>query len=130
MSKSINLAVLGLGTVGTGVVNLLKDNVQELTRRTGYHLNITHVGTRRHRTDIDQNIKQSDDLMAIASSDDVDIVIEVIGGTDVAKDVIIHAIKHGKHVVTANKALLAKHGNEIFALAEQNGVQVRYEPKP
>ncbi|MDO4700331.1 MAG: homoserine dehydrogenase [Moraxella sp.] len=127
MSKSINLAVLGLGTVGTGVVNLLKDNVQELTRRTGYRLNITHVGTRRQRDDIDPNIAQSADLMAIASAPDVDIVIEVIGGTDTAKDVIIHAIKHGKHVVTANKALLAKHGNEIFALAEQHGVQVRYE---
>lgn len=125
--KTINLAVLGLGTVGTGVVHLLKDNVQELTRRTGYHLNITHVGTRRHRSDIDPAIKQSDDLLAIASAPDVDIVIEVIGGTDTAKDVITHAIKHGKHVVTANKALLAKHGNEIFALAEQHGVQVRYE---
>lgn len=125
--KTINLAVLGLGTVGTGVVHLLKDNVQELTRRTGYHLNITHVGTRRHRSDIDPTIKQSDDLLAIASAPDVDIVIEVIGGTDTAKDVITHAIKHGKHVVTANKALLAKHGNEIFALAEQHGVQVRYE---
>lgn len=88
MNKSINLAVLGLGTVGTGVVHLLKDNVQELTRRTGYQLNITHVGTRRHRTDIDPAIKQSDDLMAIASSDDVDIVIEVIGGTDVALSLI------------------------------------------
>ncbi|WP_066805078.1 homoserine dehydrogenase [Moraxella oblonga] len=125
--KSINLAVLGLGTVGTGVVNLLKDNVQELTRRSGYQLNITHVGTRRHRTDIDPTIKQSADLMAIAAADDVDIVIEVIGGTDVAKEVIIHAIKHKKHVVTANKALLAKHGNEIFALADKHGVQVRYE---
>ena len=127
MNKSINLAVLGLGTVGTGVVNLLKDNVKELTRRSGYHLNITHVGTRRHRDDIDPAIKQSADLFAIAAADDVDIVIEVIGGTDTAKDVIIHAIKHGKHVVTANKALLAKYGNEIFALAEQHGVQVRYE---
>lgn len=127
MNKSINLAVLGLGTVGTGVVNLLKDNVKELTRRSGYHLNITHVGTRRQRDDIDPSIAQSADLMAIAAADDVDIVIEVIGGTDTAKDVITHAIKHGKHVVTANKALLAKHGNEIFALAEQHGVQVRYE---
>lgn len=127
MNKSINLAVLGLGTVGTGVVNLLKDNVKELTRRSGYHLNITHVGTRRQRDDIDPSIAQSADLMAIAAADDVDIVIEVIGGTDTAKDVIIHAIKHGKHVVTANKALLAKHGNEIFALADKHGVQVRYE---
>lgn len=127
MNKSINLAVLGLGTVGTGVVNLLKDNVKELTRRSGYHLNITHVGTRRQRDDIDPSIAQGADLMAIAAADDVDIVIEVIGGTDTAKDVIIHAIKHGKHVVTANKALLAKHGNEIFALADKHGVQVRYE---
>ena len=127
MNQSINLAILGLGTVGTGIVNLLKDNAKELSRRSGYDINITHVGTRRHRNDIDQNIKQSDDLFAIAQADNVDIVIEVIGGTDIAKDVIIHAIKHKKHVVTANKALLAKHGNEIFALADEYGVQVRYE---
>ncbi|MGP1606618.1 MAG: homoserine dehydrogenase [Moraxella sp.] len=127
MNQSINLAILGLGTVGTGIVNLLKDNAKELSRRSGYDINITHVGTRRHRSDIDQNIKQSDDLFAIAQADNVDIVIEVIGGTDIAKDVIIHAIKHKKHVVTANKALLAKHGNEIFALADEYGVQVRYE---
>ena len=118
---------MGLGTVGTGIVNLLKDNAKELSRRSGYDINITHVGTRRHRNDIDQNIKQSDDLFAIAQADNVDIVIEVIGGTDIAKDVIIHAIKHKKHVVTANKALLAKHGNEIFALADEYSVQVRYE---
>lgn len=127
VNQSINLAILGLGTVGTGIVNLLKDNAKELSRRSGYDINITHVGTRRHRSDIDQNIKQSDDLFAIAQADNVDIVIEVIGGTDIAKDVIIHAIKHKKHVVTANKALLAKHGNEIFALADEYGVQVRYE---
>lgn len=127
VNQSINLAILGLGTVGMGIVNLLKDNAKELSRRSGYDINITHVGTRRHRNDIDQNIKQSDDLFAIAQADNVDIVIEVIGGTDIAKDVIIHAIKHKKHVVTANKALLAKHGNEIFALADEYGVQVRYE---
>lgn len=94
MNKSINLAVLGLGTVGAGVVNLLKDNTNELARRSGHIINITHVGTRRHRDDIDSNIKQSTDLLAIAEADDVDIVIEVIGGTDVAKDVIMHAIRH------------------------------------
>ena len=127
MKNTINIAVLGLGTVGTGVVNLLKDNANELSRRSGHDIRITHVGTRRHRDDIDPAIKQSDDLMSIASADDVDIVIEVIGGKSVAKDVIIHAIKHKKHVVTANKALLAEHGNEIFELAEKYGVQVRYE---
>src|SRR5699024_12840942 len=65
--------------------------------------------------------------MATAASDNVDIVIEVIGGTTLAKDVIMHAIKHGKHVVTANKALLAEHGNEIFAFAEAHNVHVAYE---
>lgn len=127
MSNSIKLAILGLGTVGTGVVHLLQDNLTELTRRSGCDIIISQVGTRRQRDDIDTNIKQSDDLFAICESDDVDIVIEVIGGTTVAKDVISHAIKQGKHVVTANKALLAEHGNEIFSLAEQHKVHVAYE---
>lgn len=127
MNKSIRLAILGLGTVGTGVVRLLSDNLAELKRRSGHNIVITEVGTRRHRDDIDPSIHQSSDLMAIAKSDNVDIVIEVIGGTTVAKEVIMQAITHGKHVVTANKALLAEYGNEIFALAEKHGVYVAYE---
>ncbi len=127
MSKSIKLAILGLGTVGTGVINLISDNIDELKRRSGRDIVITEVGTRRQRDDIDPNIMQNSDLMATAASDNVDIVIEVIGGTTLAKDVIMHAIKHGKHVVTANKALLAEHGNEIFAFAEANNVHVAYE---
>ena len=127
MSKSIKLAILGLGTVGTGVINLINDNLDELKRRSGRDIVITEVGTRRQRDDIDPNIIQNSDLMAAAASDNVDIVIEVIGGTTLAKDVIMHAIKNGKHVVTANKALLAEHGNEIFAFAEANNVHVAYE---
>lgn len=127
MSKSIKLAILGLGTVGTGVVHLLNDNLDELKRRSGRDIVITEVGTRRQRDDINPSIMQNSDLMATAASDNVDIVIELIGGTTLAKDVIIHAIKNGKHVVTANKALLAEHGNEIFALAEANNVHVAYE---
>lgn len=127
MSKSIKLAILGLGTVGTGVVNLINDNLAELKRRSGSDIIITEVGTRRQRNDIDPTILQNNNLMAIAASDNVDIVIEVIGGTTLAKDIIIHAIKNGKHVVTANKALLAEHGNEIFALAEAHNVHVAYE---
>ena len=127
MSKSIKLAILGLGTVGTGVINLINDNLDELKRRSGRDIVITEVGTRRQRDDIDPNIIQNSDLMAAAASDNVDIVIEVIGGTTLAKDVIMHAIKHGKHVVTANKALLAEHGNEIFAFAEAHNVHVAYE---
>ncbi|WP_201557158.1 homoserine dehydrogenase [Psychrobacter sp. 72-O-c] len=127
MSKSIKLAILGLGTVGTGVVNLINDNLDELKRRSGRDIVITEVGTRRQRDDIDPNIIQNSDLMATAASDNADIVIELIGGTTLAKELIMHAIKHGKHVVTANKALLAEHGNEIFALAEANNVHVAYE---
>ncbi len=127
MSKSIKLAILGLGTVGTGVLRLLEDNLAELKRRSGHDIIITEVGTRRQRDDINPSIQQNSDLMAIAASDNVDIVIEVMGGQTVAKDVIIHAIKQGKHVVTANKALLAEHGNEIFALAEKHHVHVAYE---
>jgi homoserine dehydrogenase len=127
VSNSIKLAILGLGTVGTGVINLINDNLDELKRRSGRDIIITEVGTRRQRDDIDPDIMQNSDLMAIAASDNVDIVIEVIGGTTLAKDVIMHAIKNGKHVVTANKALLAEHGNEIFAFAEANNVHVAYE---
>ena len=127
MSKSIKLAILGLGTVGTGVINLINDNLDELKRRSGRDIIISEVGTRRQRDDIDPNIIQNHDLMAIAESDNVDIIIEVIGGTTLAKDIIMHAIKNGKHVVTANKALLAEHGNEIFALAEAHNVHVAYE---
>lgn len=127
MSKSIKLAILGLGTVGTGVVNLINDNLDELKRRSGHDIIITEVGTRRQRDDIDPSILQNSDLMATAASDNVDIVIELIGGTTLAKEVIIQAIQHGKHVVTANKALLAEHGNEIFALAEAHNVHVAYE---
>lgn len=126
-NRPLQLAILGLGTVGTGVVNLMQQNLDEMTRRTGCDIKITHVGTRRDRDDIPNGIKQSADLMSIVTADDVDIVIEVMGGTTTAKDVILAAIEHGKHVVTANKALLAEHGNEIFALAEQKGVKVAYE---
>ncbi len=126
-NRPIQLAILGLGTVGTGVVTLLQSNLEEITRRTGRDIQITHVGTRRERTDIPQHIQQSADLMSIVKQDNVDIVIELMGGMTTAKEVIIAAIEHGKHVVTANKALLAEHGNEIFALADRNGVKVAYE---
>ena len=127
MSKSIKLAILGLGTVGTGVVHLINDNLDELKRRSGRDITITEVGTRRQRDDIDPAITQNSDLMAVAASNNVDIVIELIGGTTLAKDVILQAINNGKHVVTANKALLAEHGTEIFAAAEANNVHVAYE---
>jgi homoserine dehydrogenase len=126
--KPVNLAILGLGTVGAGALHLLQENAAELTRRTGREIRITHVGTRRARPDLNlTGIAASDDLMAIARADDVDIVIEVMGGMTAAHDVVMEAIRHGKHVVTANKALLAVHGNEIFKAAEQHNVHVAFE---
>lgn len=124
--KSINLAVLGLGTVGKGVLALLQDNADEMARRTGYDIKITHVGVRKKQDGLD-GITQTSDLLALVADPLVDIVIEVIGGDTVAKEVILAAIAHKKHIVTANKALLAKHGNEIFARAEAHGVRVAYE---
>lgn len=126
-TKPIHLAILGLGTVGTGVVKLINNNIDEMKRRTGRDIQVTYVGTRRQRDELPKHIKQSADLLHIVKQPDVDIVIEVMGGTTIAKEVIVTAIEHGKHVVTANKALLAEHGNEIFALADKKGVKVAYE---
>lgn len=126
--KPVRLAILGLGTVGGGAIRLLQDNAAEIARRTGHEIQITHVGSRRPRPDLAlDGIKLSADLLDIAKQDDVDIVVEVIGGTSLAHDIVMTAIQHGKHVVTANKALLAEYGNEIFDAAEKAGVKVLFE---
>ncbi|ONG38782.1 homoserine dehydrogenase [Alkanindiges hydrocarboniclasticus] len=126
--KPVRLAILGLGTVGGGALKLLQENAAEIARRTGRDIQITHVGTRRPRPDLNlDGIAQSNDLLSIVRQDNVDIVIEVIGGTSQAHDVVLEAIRHGKHVVTANKALLAEHGNELFREAEQHNVQIAFE---
>lgn len=126
--QAVRLAILGLGTVGGGALRLLQDNADEIARRTGREIRITHVGSRRARPDLPLNhVVVSDDLMSLAREPDVDIVVEVIGGVDKAFEVVMEAIRHGKHVVTANKALLAEHGTEIFAAAEANQVNVAFE---
>ena len=126
--KPVRLAILGLGTVGGGALKLLQENAAEIKRRTGREIQITYVGTRRPRPDLDLNgIQQSDDLMHIVRQPDVDVVVEVMGGIHPAYELIMEAIKHGKQVVTANKALLAEHGNELFKAAEDNAVQIAYE---
>ena len=128
-NRPIQLAILGLGTVGTGVVELLQNNLDEMTRRTGREIKITHVGTRRNRTDIPTDIKQSADLLDIVQQDDVDIVVELMGGTTTAKEVILAAIEHGKHIVTANKALLAEHGNEVLPRRRPRASKWRMKPR-
>nr|WP_217449060.1 homoserine dehydrogenase [Acinetobacter radioresistens] len=127
--KPVRLAILGLGTVGGGALKLLEQNAAEIKRRTGREIQITHVGTRRPRPDLDlpATVKQSADLLEIVRQPDVDVVVELMGGIHPAYEVIMEAIKHGKQVVTANKALLAEHGNELFKAADDHAVQIAYE---
>lgn len=126
--KPVNIGIVGLGTVGGGALKLLRDNAAELSRRTGREIRVSHVGVRRDRPEMDLNdIQVSRDIFAVVQDPAVDIVVEVIGGTSTAREIVLQAIANGKHVVTANKALLAEHGNEIFAAAEQKGVYVAFE---
>lgn len=126
--KPVSVGIVGLGTVGGGALNLLRDNAAEISRRTGRDIRITHVGARRENPQYDlSGIKVSRDIMAVVNDAEIDIVVEVIGGTTTARDVVMQAIANGKHVVTANKALLAEFGNEIFAAAEEKGVYVAFE---
>jgi homoserine dehydrogenase len=128
--KPINVGLLGIGTVGGGTWDLLNRNADEIQRRAGRAIQITRVADKevQKATAIVKGKAQvTDDAFAVARGNDVEIVIELIGGTTVAKELVLEAIAHGKHVVTANKALLATHGNEIFAAAQRKGVMVAFE---
>lgn len=126
--KPVNIGIVGLGTVGGGALNLLRDNAAELSRRTGRDIRVSHVGMRRDKPGLDlAGITVSSDIFAVVQDPAVDIVVEVIGGITTAREIVLKAIANGKHVVTANKALLAEHGNEIFAAAEEKGVYVAFE---
>ena len=126
--KPVNIGIVGLGTVGGGALNLIRDNAAELSRRTGRTIAVSHVGCRRPRPDLTAlGIVVSSDIMAVVQDPAVDIVVEVIGGITDARDLVLAAIANGKHVVTANKWLLAEYGNEIFAAAEAQGVHVAFE---
>lgn len=126
--KPINIGICGLGTVGYGSFSVLKNNCLEISRRVGTDVLVSHIGTRGLRPGQDIGaVKISKDVFAVVNDPAVDIVLELIGGIDVAKQLILHAIANGKHVVTANKALIAVHGNEIFAAAAAKNVMVAYE---
>lgn len=127
-SRTVKLGICGLGTVGSGTVNLLASNGESISRKAGVKLEIIHVGARRDNPACDLSaFKVSRDIFAVVDDPEVDIVIELIGGTTVAKELVIRAIKAKKHVVTANKALIAEFGTELFALAAEAGVALRYE---
>jgi homoserine dehydrogenase len=128
--RKINIGLLGCGTVGTGVAKLLIDNKNLLTARVGAHLNLKWVADLD--TETDRGIRFPDgvfikEAQKVISDPDIDIVIEMIGGEDIAKDFILKAVENGKHIVTANKALLAGHGNKLFAAAAQKGVDLAFE---
>jgi homoserine dehydrogenase len=126
--KAVKVGICGLGTVGSGTFNVLTRNAQDITRRAGREIIIQQVGSRRDNPAADTaNTDFTRDIFEVATNPDIDIVVELIGGYDVAKKLVLLAIENGKHVVTANKALIAEHGTEIFAAAEAKGVSVMYE---
>ena len=128
--KPINVGLLGIGTVGGGTWEVLNRNADEIQRRAGRAIRITVVADKdvaRARKIVKGKAKVITDGAALIRSPEIEIVVELIGGTTVAKALVLEAIRHGKHVVTANKALLATHGNEIFAAAQKKGVMVAFE---
>jgi len=128
--KPIQVGLLGIGVVGSGTFNVLKRNQEEIKRRAGRGIEITMVAdlnVARARELVGPGVSVVDDARAVIANPDIDIVIELIGGYGVAKTLVLEAIAAGKHVVTANKALLAVHGTEIFAAASAKGVMVAFE---
>ena len=126
----VKVGLLGLGTVGGGTLNVLVKNASEIARRAGREILVTHAAAREYRAEgllgLDK-VKLTDDAFEVVDNPDVDIVVELIGGYSPARELVMKAIDNGKHVVTANKALIALHGNEIFAAAHAKGVTVAFE---
>lgn len=131
MMEPVKVGLLGLGTVGGGTVSVLTRNANEIARRAGRGIKITHAAAKDYNPDLIQGLDQvekiSDDAFTVVDDPDVEIIIELIGGYSPARELVLKAIENGKHVVTANKALIALHGNEIFAAAQAKGVTVAFE---
>ena len=126
--QPINIGICGLGTVGYGSYVVLQNNQEEISRRTGRLLRVSHIALRSLKDGQDiGEVKTTNDAMAVARDPEVDILLELIGGTDFAYELVLEAIANGKHVVTANKALIASYGNEIFKAARANNVIVAFE---
>ncbi len=127
----VRVGLLGMGTVGGGTVSVLTRNAKEIARRAGRDIVIAHAAAKYYDPHgipgLDQIGQISDDAFAVVNDPRIDIVIELIGGYSPARELVLQAIENGKHVVTANKALIARHGNEIFAAAQEQGVTVAFE---
>jgi homoserine dehydrogenase len=128
--KPVKVGLLGLGTVGGGTAVILKRNAEEITRRAGRGIEVDFIATLDASAASDlgiDNVRLTDDAFEVVNDPDIDIVVELIGGYSPAKELVLKAIENGKHVVTANKALIAIHGDEIFAKAQEKGVVVAFE---
>ncbi|HIG41745.1 MAG: homoserine dehydrogenase [bacterium] len=126
--QQIGVGICGLGTVGSGAFNLITKNAEEITRKTGKRIVVAQVGCRRDHPDCDLTTTNvTRDIYDVVKNPDVDIVLELIGGTDVALDLVKQALANNKHVVTANKALIALHGEELFQLANQANLCLKFE---
>ncbi|TDJ28642.1 MAG: homoserine dehydrogenase, partial [Gammaproteobacteria bacterium] len=128
--KPVKLGLLGVGTVGASTALVLKNNAIEIARRAGRDIEIIHASRKTIANGMPagcENIKLTADPFDIVDDPEVDIVVELIGGYDPARELVLRAIENSKHVVTANKALIAIHGNEIFAAAQAKGVNVAFE---
>jgi homoserine dehydrogenase len=126
----VKVGLLGLGTVGGGTFNVLRRNASEISRRAGRGIEISHAAARAYDADSlpgIADIRVTDDAFAVVDDPEVSIIVELIGGYEPARELVLKAIANGKHVVTANKALIATHGNEIFAAAQKQGVMVAFE---
>ena len=127
-TEILSVGICGLGTVGGGTLALLEQNAALITARAGCPIRVTHVATRTPKPDLCGQVDRTgSDPLAITSDPEVDVVVETMGGYDVAFEVIQRALSNGKHVVTANKALIAERGNELFALASANEVTLAFE---
>ena len=127
--KNVAIGIIGYGTVGQGVVEVLHKNAREIERRCGYHLHVKSVARRNWGNTDTAALPFSctTDAMALARDPAIDIIIELAGGEHPARELIETALKHGKHVITANKALIAKHGDALFALAREKGLELTFE---
>ena len=126
--KPVKVGICGLGTVGGGTFNVLKRNAEEIARRAGRGIEVAQIAARRPNPKCETGATPiTADIFDVANNPEIDVVIELIGGYTLAHELVLKAIENGKHVVTANKALLAVHGNEIFAKAREKGVIVAFE---
>jgi homoserine dehydrogenase len=124
----VKVGICGLGTVGSGTFNVLARNRDSIRARVGADIVVAQVGARRDNPACDTgDVAVTRDIFEVVRNPEIDIVVELIGGTSVARELILEAIANGKHVVTANKALIAEYGNEIFAAAHEKGVSVAFE---